>query len=155
MYKVKLFVNMWEAITSINRQPQYFDKEDNFIRFSILNHHKIEFHRIFANSWSMTLFSGSLTERYNNLNTNVVKVIVINLYHGNIIEKSLPKVNSSNFQGKSSKFNLWRINDYVSKHLNCDCCQQKLEAVEQERCPNCGNELDLTRFLYKRIFLDP
>ena len=82
-------------------------------------------------------------------------VIVINLYHGNIIEKALPKVSSSGFQGKSAKFNLLRINDYINTHLICNYCLQKIEAVEQERCPNCGNELDLTRFLYEHIFLDP
>jgi hypothetical protein len=152
MHKIKLFVNMWEALTSINRQPQYFEKEDNFIRFLILNHQKIEFHRIFANNWSMTIFSGSLSETFNNLNTNIVKVIVINLYHGNIIEKSLPNVSSSEIQRKSTEFNLWRINDYINTHLICDFCQQKLEAVDQERCSNCGNELNLTRFLYEHIF---
>ena len=147
----KLNANIREALLCVNQQPNKLEREDNGIRF-ILKNGNIEFKRIFADIWSVFISLEHISRSYNYLNTNVVKVVVINLYYGNHFQERLCHLDGSNVQEKASDIDFRQISNYVDRNLVCSYCHQKIKHVDKEYCEYCGNGFDFSRFLYKHIF---
>jgi hypothetical protein len=147
----KLHANIREALLCVNQQPNKLEREDNVIRF-ILKNGNIEFKRTFEDIWSITISLEHISRMYNYLNTNVVKVVVINLYYGNQFQEMLSHTGGNSDQDKVSEIDFRQISNYVDRNLICSYCHQKRKYIDQENCEYCSNELDFSRFLYEHIF---
>ena len=147
----KLNANIREALLCVNQQPNKLEREDNVIRF-ILKNGNIDFKRIFIDIWSITITLEHISHTYNHINTNVVKVVVINLYYGNRFQEMLSYSGGNSTQGEVSEIDFRLISNYVERNLVCTYCHQKIKHIDQETCEYCGNEFDFSRLLYKYIF---
>ena len=98
----KLNANIREALLCVNQQPNKLEREDNVIRF-ILKNGNIEFKRIFADIWSISISLEHISRTYNYLDTNVVKVVVINLFYGNYFQEMLSHPEGNSTQEKISE----------------------------------------------------